>query len=579
MQMQPMLVNQLELQGMTSDRIYEQERPLSVEITKSVLRDFLTNDRNDVLALTGAWGVGKTFAWRQALMANKDYIKLTQYCYVSLFGINTMSELRMAIFVKSVAVKTLGAKLDFGTVNKDWAALGTNLFRRTSSHLGSFLKTVPHGSSVSVGLEALAPHFVRNTLICFDDFERQTALKPEDILGLISELKEEKGCKIALIFNAEKLEEKEAYRVYKEKVIDYEVLYAPTVNEAFDLVFETGFPNRGQVLRHVVDLGITNVRILRKVQQVITRIAEATGGMHVGVLEASIATAVLLCWVAYAPDAAKPKIEEIETWNKALISFKKEAEEDPVVLAWVKRLHAYGFIHVDDLDLAIARIVERGYVDGTGYIEVAKTLDADIRGKEACEPFTAVWRRYRDSFSDDQDVFIADLHGTTLQAINNIGSGDLNGTVVLLRQLKRDDLADDLIAKYVDAHKAKPATFDLAAHPFGGSINDPKLRAIFDSVHAGLVQLPSLAESLSFMARTSSYNPEHLDAMKRASVDDYQTLFLAPHDDDKLSNLIKWSMRWAETDHAEITEKAKEALERIKAMSLLNSIRVGRYGV
>lgn len=552
---------------------------MSVQSTQAMLREFLTNDQSDVLALTGAWGVGKTYAWRQALMANKDDIKLTQYCYVSLFGINTMSELRMALFVKSVAVKTMGSKLDFDTVNEHWAALGQNFVKRTLSRFGSVLKTVPHGSSVSLGLEALAPHFVRNTLICFDDFERQTVLKAEDILGLISELKEEKSCKVALIFNAEKLGARDAYRAYKEKVIDYEVLYAPTVNEAFDLVFEPVFPNREQVRRHVVDLGITNVRILRKVQQVVTRIAAAAAGMHTVVLEQSISTAVLLCWVAYAPDTTKPAIEEIQNWNKALMSFKKEAEEDPAVLAWVKRLKGYGFIHVDDLDLAIARIVERGYVDGTGYIAVAKTLDTDLRGKAVSEPFTAVWRRFHDSFSDDQDAFIADLHGTAIQAINYIGSGDLNSSVALLRELQRDDLADDLIAKYVDAHKAKPETFDLAAHPFGGSIDDPKLRATFDSVHVSLMQLPSLAESLYFMARTSSYNPEHLEAMKRASVDDYEALFLAAHDGVKLSNLIKWSMRWAHSDHAEITVKAKEALERIKATSLLNSIRVARYGV
>jgi hypothetical protein len=512
-------------------------------------------------------------------MANKENIKLPQYCYVSLFGINTMAELRIALFVKSVAVKTMGATLDFSAVNENWAAFGNNFFKQTLSRFGSVLKTVPHGGSVSVGLEALAPNFVRNMLICIDDLERQTTLKVEDILGLISELKEEKGCKVALIFNAEKLGAKDTYRMYKEKVIDYEVMYAPTVNEAFDLVFEAAFPNREQVLRHIVHLGITNVRLLRKVQQVVTRIAAAVAGMHVGVLEQSIGTAVLFCWVAYAPGAAKPKIEDIETWNESLLSFKKNAEEDPAVLAWVTSLKEYGFIHVDDLDLAIARAVERGYVDGTGFIEVARTLDAELRGRELSEPFTAVWRRFHGSFSDDQDAFIADLHGSALRAINTIGIGDLNSTVVLLRGLKRDDRADDLVARYVDAHRQTPGIFDLAHHPFGGTVDDAKLRATFDSIHAGSVQLPDLAESLSFMARTSSYNPEHLEALKSASVDDYQMFFLAPHGADELPNQIKWSLRWADTDHAEITAKAKEALERIKTTSLLNAIRVGKYGV
>ncbi|MNV49101.1 hypothetical protein D3C71_1410440 [compost metagenome] len=81
------------------------------------------------------------------------------------------------------------------------------------------------------------------------------------------------------------------------------------------------------------------------------------------------------------------------------------------------------------------------------------------------------------------------------------------------------------------------------------------------------------------MAKNSGYNPEHLQAMKAASVDEYQAMFLKQHHDVKLASLISWSLRWADSEHSEITAKAKEALERIKATSLLNAIRVSRYGV
>lgn len=552
---------------------------MSVQITKAVLQDFLSNAETDVLALTGAWGTGKTYAWREALIAHKDNIKFNHYCYVSLFGINSMAELRMALFTKSIAVATLGKKLDFDTFNEHWGSIAKDWLKGQYARFGPMVKSLPHGSSVSLGLEALAPSAVRDTLVCFDDFERQTTIRAEDVLGLITELSEERGCKVALIFNLEQLGAKDAYRAYREKAIDFEVLYAPTVQEAFGLVFHTAFPNRDLVLRHVADLGITNVRILRKLQQLITRIAAAAVGMHSNVIEASIATTVLLCWCAYAPDASKPKMEDIENWNNALISFKKDAEQDPVNLAWVQRLKAYGFIHVDDLDLAIARIVERGYVEGTGFVEVAKKVDEELRSKEMYVPFTAVWRRFHDSFSDDQDAFIAELYDTALHAIVHIGSGDLNGTVRLLRELKRDDLADDLIDKFVDANKGKPSIFDLKEHPFGGTIDNTKLRATFDTVHSRLTQLPGLEEAVTFMAKNSGYNAEHLEAMKKASVDEYQAMFLKEHDGVKLSDLIKWSLRWTDTDHAEITAKAKEALQRIKATSLLNSIRVGRYGV
>lgn len=552
---------------------------MSVQITKAVLKNFLGDAETNVLALTGAWGTGKTYAWREALLAHRDNIKFKNYCYVSLFGVNSMAELRMSLFTKSVAVSTLGQKLNLSMINEHGSSMVKDWLKVQYERFSPMLRSLPHGSSVSLGLEALMPSAVRDTLVCFDDFERQTAIKAEDVLGLITELREERGCKVALIFNAEKLGAKDAYRCYREKAIDFEVLYEPTVQEAFDLVFDSEFPNRELALRNVVDLGITNVRILRKLHQLITRITSAIGQMHPNVVEESIATIVLLCWCAYASDMSMPKIEEIENWNKYLTSFLKEPDQDPQTLAWVQRLKAYGFTHVDDLDLAIARVVERGYVEGTGFVDEAKKRDEDHRNVEMSAPFTAVWRRFHDSFSDDQDAFIADLHEAALHAIAHISSRDLNSTVRLLRELLRDDFADGLIDKFVEANRGKPKTFDLKEHPFGGSIDDTKLRATFEAVHSGLTQLPGLEEAVTFMAKNNGYDPEHLQAMKVASVDEYQSMFLKQHDDVKLSRLISWSLRWADSEYSEITVKAKEALERIKATSLLNAIRVSKYGV
>jgi hypothetical protein len=552
---------------------------MSVQITKAVLKDFLSNSETNVLALTGAWGTGKTYAWREALLLHKGSIKFKHYSYVSLFGISSMAELRMSLFTKSITVATLGKKFDLETINEHWGSIAKDWLKEQTVRFGPLMKSLPHGSSVSLGLEALAPSTVRDTLVCLDDFERQTTIKAEDVLGLITELSEERGCKVALIFNAEKLSEKDAYRAYREKVIDLEVRYTPTVLEAFDLVFDNTFPNRDVVLRKVVDLGITNVRVLRKLQQLISRMAVATAGMHSEVIEVSIATTVLLCWCAYAPDTSKPKMEDIKNWNHALISYKKEVDQDPATLIWVNRLKAYGFIHVNDLDLTIASIVECGYVEGTDFVKVAKKLDEELRNTEMVKPFRAVWQRFRDSFSDDQDMFIEALYDTTLNAIAHISVSDLNSTVRVLRDLNRDDFADTLINKFVAANNAKPSTFDLKEHPFGGSIDDTKLRATFEAVHSGLIQLPGLKEAVTFMVKNSGYNPDHLEAMMKASVDEYQAMFLEKHDVIKLSSIVKETLRWTDGEHSEITAKAKSALERIKATSLLNAIRVGRFGV
>ena len=552
---------------------------MSIQTTKAVIKTFLSNTDANILALIGAWGVGKTYAWREALIENRNYIQFDKYCYVSLFGISNMAELRMALFTKSIAVSSLCKTIDLEAIREDWTPISKDWFKGMYGRFAPLFKSLPYGTSISLGVEAFAASSVRDCLVCIDDFERQTTIKVEDILGLITELKEERGCKIVLIFNKEELQHKEVYQLYREKMIDLEAQYSPTIQEAFDIVFDASSPNRELVIRHVLDLDITNVRILRKIHQLISQISAATRGLHSQVIESSIATTVLLCWCAYAPDVSKPKFEDIEKWNKTLMSFKSQSEQDPVELIWSQRLKAYGFSAVDELDLAIARVVSCGYVEGTGLIEAAQVYDSQYRKKDLSNPFAEVWRWFHGSFLGDQDQFIKDLNDAALQAISQIRVGDLNETVTLLRSLARDDFADNLIDKFVETHRSTPAIFDLSDYSFSGSVNDTKLRSTFDALHSNLAKLPTLVEAFIFMNK-GSYGLEHIEAMKKASVDDYEAMFLKTHKDISLSDLIKWSMRWAaDTDKAQITFKAKQALERIKATSLLNAIRTSRYGI
>lgn len=551
---------------------------MSIEKTKAVLKDFLSNDKTDVLALTGAWGSGKTHVWRECLLSHKGSIKFEQYCYVSLFGVSNMAELRMMLFTKSVAVETLGKKTDLATLKEHFGSRSREWLKEQYARFRPLLASLPHGSSIALGLDAFAPSAVRDTLVCFDDFERQTKISAEEILGLITELREERGCKVALIFNADQLAAIDAYRACREKAIDIEVKYEPTAREAFDLVFPKDFLHREITLRHVADLGITNVRILHKLRRVLELITRAADGLHDKVIESSISSAVLLCWCSFAPDPSKPKFEEIGSWNKALMSIKKEEEQDPTVLAWAKRLRAYGFTHVDDLDLTVARVVESGYVEFTGFDEAAKRLDEDLRSAGRENAFSEVWHRFRNTFSDEEEVFIKDLYASARHAISQIGVNDLNSTVRLLRELKRDDLADGLVDEFVQARKGKPSAFDLKNHPFGGSIDDAKLRAAFDAAFVELNPLPSLEDAVKFMVENSGYNQEQIDAMKSASEDDYFALFMKQHVDVSLQSLVKWSLRWDGTDHSEISAKARAALERIKATNPLNAVRVNRLG-
>lgn len=105
----------------------------------------------------------------------------------------------------------------------------------------------------------------KDIIICFDDFERLShKIKVKDLLGLISSLKEQKQCKVVLIFNKDKLHNT-IPKFYKNKIIDYDFIYAPTPEEAYDIIKNTLKHYKAYPLEYFQTHNITNIRIMKRV--------------------------------------------------------------------------------------------------------------------------------------------------------------------------------------------------------------------------------------------------------------------------------------------------------------------------
>lgn len=78
---------------------------MSAALVIEEIRRFLASEKAEVLCVKGRWGVGKTYAWRHYLHeARRDKtLHATKYSYVSLFGLNSLDDVRYAIFEGTVA--------------------------------------------------------------------------------------------------------------------------------------------------------------------------------------------------------------------------------------------------------------------------------------------------------------------------------------------------------------------------------------------------------------------------------------------------------------------------------------------
>ncbi len=557
---------------------------MSVQTVRTVVQRFLESETCQVLVLKGGWGVGKTFAWNQLVREIGSKIKPAHYCYVSLFGISSLADLRLAIFANTIEVVQIGKKITAATINEDWMRLGWRGIRWAQQRLGA-LRETPYLKQVAIGLDILAPHLIAHSVVCLDDFERlnDTRIPPDELLGYVTSLKEEKDCKVVLIFNEDELRtKKETYEKYRDKVIDIELLFAPTTEEAADLALPKDLPCREVVVQRSKALDIKNLRILHRIVAAIGLIFPKVKDLHSRVHEQMVITVVLVAWTYYEANDAKPSLAFLRRWNTVKWFMKDEAKiqaQDDKHKAWATLLNTYGFGYMDEFDLAIAIVIEHGYTEESGLEITAAAQDAQFRANDLDNSFTKAWDLFHDTFADNKDALVAALSANFRTSVQYISPINLNGTVKLLRELGENALADELVEFYIDARKDQNQLFNVAASHFRNDIDDPTVRKRFEEIYKANEQLPTLLEAATHIAKESGWSPPQLDAMKNATADDFYNLFKTHHGDD-LGRIVKTSLQFEGMDGYEALGKtARIALERIGKESVLNAIRVRRYGV
>lgn len=265
--------------------------------------DFLTEYANNpdpqyAVMLKGRWGCGKTHFINQWLSEYKnknakkdeDMIDLKPI-YVSLYGMNNISEIRTAIdrevnpffysktgkVIKGVA-KILGkvvlkTNIDFNGSNND-----NTTFTGSIDSLALFKKD---NEDVVKGIR----------FIVFDDFER-CQIEMKQLLGFINYFVEHCDCKVVVIGDDSRLD-KESKRVldeFKEKTVGREFEINPDDEDAIDYFLQephiAGYLviERDYILQCFRKTGSDNLRVLRQcLMDFASQIKEVETGANVGI--------------------------------------------------------------------------------------------------------------------------------------------------------------------------------------------------------------------------------------------------------------------------------------------------------
>lgn len=558
---------------------------------KQRISEFLSTPDPVTISIRGAWGTGKTYAWKEWVEDTKDELQNERYSYVSLFGIDSLKDLKLQIFQQALPKTQIGNEVTIKSLRNNTLNTISSTWRKSSKSLDT-LSFLPHANIFTDAIQSVAFLSMNKSLICLDDLERKGKnLLMADVLGLITHLKEEKKCKVVIIYNEGEInnkDEKKEFDKYRDKVIDVEFEYKPSASECAAIAFQEDGDLHKQLTDNCTKLGIDNIRILKKIEQFARELKRHVEVFDPEVLYQSLRTLCLYVWCRYSSDDVSPSYEHVKNqhdFTKWLMMREKDRDSEVKDAKWRTTLENYGYYltNLVELDPEISSLIEVGYImDDDEFRQAANKVHQRAVAMEEDKSFTEAWAIYHNSFKSNGDEVAEKLFKALKKHAKYIAPTNLQGTVSVLRGLDRDDWANEAIDYYVEQRKTESGLFNLDS-PFSENITDRRIIDAFNELLASTTVEYEIDEVVHRLANKDGWSQEDEQALVAATVDDYYKLFKSI-DGDYLSKYVDSCLQFGRfanpsEQQKKIHDKAASALKRIAGESKTNKLRLARFGI
>ncbi len=216
---------------------------MTEDLTKRISQ-FLEIDTNYAVIISGDYGIGKTFYFKNKLfplvrninVPNSENEEKYRPILISLFGIKSVAEIQKQIFLELFPLlKNKGVKI--------------------ASDIGKSLLKVFSGIDIEQYVndaDTSTPDIINynKLLLCFDDIDRKSDdLQIKELFGFINNLVENSNTKVIIIANEDVLRKEESnndddtYSVIREKVIGISIKFNTNVVSIYDQIINSKYKN------------------------------------------------------------------------------------------------------------------------------------------------------------------------------------------------------------------------------------------------------------------------------------------------------------------------------------------------
>ncbi|HDX3932373.1 TPA: hypothetical protein ROF83_004415, partial [Citrobacter freundii] len=392
-----------------------------------------------------------------------------------------------------------------------------------------------------------------------------------------------KKCKVVLIFNEETLhneDDKEIFNIYREKIVDIELKFSPTIKENFDHVFFTNTQNYDYILGIIEKLQINNIRFFKKLKQVLLSYETLLKHADSDVREEFILRACILCWGYYTPLSNLPYNElrlRLEKGALFAIYPDEDYQESEIDKAF-QGLQEKFALYSSSFDTEIDFFLNNGYINDSHELhKIVNTKNSDSAARRLNQKISNVWRIYHQSFDNNDELFINGLEDLLNNELLSISINRFDDIVRILRDF--DISCDNYVEEYF-ANIEQQINFSERDIEYDLSdlyCNDIKerLKRNIENFKNGKRSITNIAIRLS---ESNGWNPEDINYLNTFSTQDFAEWMRTRGNgavDDVRHGLLKFrNSRSNEPVYDELTAKVIDALKIISTESKINYLRV-----
>ncbi|MCU1269520.1 MAG: hypothetical protein JWN74_814 [Acidobacteriaceae bacterium] len=292
----------------------------------------------------------------------------------------------------------------------------------------------------------------------------------------------------------------------------------------------------------------------------------------------------LLGWSIYEPGRAPSLDYLLKRRSANPFGMDQDSTAPESDATWNALLDAYGFLTMDEFDLALLDGIRNGFFDR--HLVEQRGLELDKRFKAAAldSSFQRAWATYHDSFDENQQEVLDAVYQSFIDDVQNITPLNLSGTITLFKELGRPDIAAEILRLYVASRGSDRELFNLKGYQIFGDLKDTDVIKAFADKYASYPQDKGNPETILLrMAEMNGWNPEDIKTLANLTVDEYYQLLKKTKGRD-LHRILATCLQFDNIGNASdemraISRLAKDALRRIGRESNINALRVKRYGI